>query len=1532
MAQIINKLNLNNNPKEVDNNSLVYAKNIMISKDNTTIVNEDSIYNSDAFTTLNSFYDGKFEINAIFSTNIELIIFSKYTGEDLTIKYHFPDINIFRYDEYTRSCKLFYNKIKYINNDSKLAFNYNHLNQLIICFSSYKEDGLEPIRTLNLGEFSRGYSSLQDYIANDKKTFLDDANICDKHLLYSHTSLMPELKIPKITDFNYIAGKSYKGIYNCFIRYKINNTNYTNWFNIGRPIYMDSLKRYNIIKYNYNHPCNLEEAPELIVQNKNNLGFSLGCSDYFSTEDDYCDNSFELDIDYLDVNFIGFQLGFACLRKDYTKGFITKDIYINESYYTYRFNADELLEHDVNDFIIKYNNYYNVKNLINYKNKIYFSNYKEDNLNKNIKLSDDDFKLNININDYYLKEVINKTIFNNGIFSNSDINNTLQSDLNIYDKNISIKEFFNIKDNKIKITGGIEENTKYKYYAQIYITANYIYNKKIYSYAGYMKVYNNDGGNANQNYSYDDQYLYKLDENGSPVQKNQLGITFYDYVDGVKTKNRLYVSKNYFEYSDRSGNTDRISLYGPDSEEYIVSSVKVKYDKYLSKEIISGDTGSDYYLTNDDYIYIDSNTNKFKIHINGKEYDDITITADGKDYTLNNDSFYCYYNSYINSKKVFENIKDNYLIPGNIYGFYIHYVDKYGNYTNGINIPYNKKYISDGNITLDVTKLNLIYIKEEQLKIYVAIVDPLKQIKVNYGYNIDYIAIYNTEDRTYSDITLIDHNNYDPNSKYAEFFNNNYYIYDDIVKWQDTHLVAYSDYEECLPKYITDENLCYYKIPINEHLYKLNLEINNIPEGYVGYFITADIHKTVKYKGIVALEDANSWFVKPWTDSITSETNKLNSYNTNINNTIARFFSDELDINDELPTDIKYLAYFTPNIIYGSTRLNNYFLNNSHYLTTLNNHIPLGDESTVSVIKLENVTFNEAYSNINNAFNIGSHISFNNTYKNKEIKNCFIFTDNVDIKKDKTLVRISEIEYLLGNVNVYHDGYFTTQGILIYNKNGVVLKDSTKILYSNTDQTYINKDGSNKEAQDIDKNNLYDYFILYTQTLILDDYLHESKQFKNKPESIIKSIYNKVNSETDIININSYGCFVTPANSKDLFQRKSLSFVEGNLITYDNYSKEYIYSEEFNKTIRRSFQIKDESVTNNWRQIDNESYKNITENKGNITNIIGIGNKFLIHTEHSLFQLDADNVLQTNNKDVLLEDKDIFDVQYKELFSSVFGYGGLQNNKSFIVGSFGYIWYDSDSRHIYRLDDRGFNIIDNDITNFINKYVKISNIVFADDIKNNRIIMQITIGVMINITLSYNYAINSFISFHDYIFDKYINTKNNIYFIIKKHIYEFSDVSKNTYPDHLNSFIKYPVKISFIVNNDYDIIKYIEYIKYRIKYVNDDSVGSDYSPVEKEDINYAGDLIRVYNNLVDTENIDITITESDKNKPANDSKPYWELGYWNFNYLRNKIENSNISNVDKSRIFGNFFIIEFTFNVNEYNFKFESLDVKYKLD
>ena len=88
---------------------------------------------------------------------------------------------------------------------------------------------------------------------------------------------------------------------------------------------------------------------------------------------------------------------------------------------------------------------------------------------------------------------------------------------------------------------------------------------------------------------------------------------------------------------------------------------------------------------------------------------------------------------------------------------------------------------------------------------------------------------------------------------------------------------------------------------------------------------------------------------------------------------------------------------------------------------------------------------------------------------------------------------------------------------------------------------------------------------------------------------------------------------------------------------------------------------------------------------------------------------------------------------------------------------------------------------------------------------------------------------------------------------------------------------------------------------------------------------YSGEQIRVYNNEVDTGWLDIKIdTEESKNIFFNYNKPHWDLGNWNFNYLRNKLSD-NLGLDFMSKLYGNYFIVSIIFGDSNERIEFESL-------
>src|SRR5690606_23442796 len=151
-------------------------------------------------------------------------------------------------------------------------------------------------------------------------------------------SVSPEVRLPSVNNLEYISGNSYKGWYYLFIRYKINTVDYTQWYSVGFPIYVDTLEKYQIVRYCYNRETHLSQAnnlDKLVRPNNPNDGFGAGFSDYFSNASDIAKETFKVNLYFSNINYDKYQIGIVCSSKSYIKAFRTSDINLESVNQTY---------------------------------------------------------------------------------------------------------------------------------------------------------------------------------------------------------------------------------------------------------------------------------------------------------------------------------------------------------------------------------------------------------------------------------------------------------------------------------------------------------------------------------------------------------------------------------------------------------------------------------------------------------------------------------------------------------------------------------------------------------------------------------------------------------------------------------------------------------------------------------------------------------------------------------------------------------------------------------------------------------------------------------------------------------------------------------------------------------------------------------------------------------------------------------------------------------------------------------------------
>lgn len=1468
------KLSLNKHPKDCVSLSLVNATNVKVTNDLTLISNEEDLKRNEIiYNTLNNEFGGSgHSIIGAIPCNDEIIIFASGQGTNV----------IARYNEKENKCKIIYNG-SLLNNINKIkgTFTYNVNNDLIIAISLYNTNTDEPLRVFNLGKFN-------------------DTNIDNNQFKDEISSIIPEVKLPSIESHYYVKGSCYKGWTYLYIRFKINKTDYTQWYNFGYPIFVDDIYRQQIFRYCFYQYRVGRNAAELDLYNVDDYdghssvpmdGFGTGCYDGFSNNSEISNTTFAINLNFNNFNnFDQYQLGFVCASKAYTKAFITNDINISDT--NHIFNPKYLSEGSITEFITAYYNYYNVKNIINYKNRLYISNYKEQTLNKKINQSI--------IDSVSISLKVNTTNF---AFSSTN-----------KDTVSTLKQIVTLTEKRKDVRSGQEQlKTPKQYFLDINSISD-ITNQSI----PFNKILNVDN-------SID--LIVKITKEGNTTEK-------------VIDINSITIKKDPSDNSTLPG----------------YCKIKIGEDVYDSIE---------YCFKTD----VDSNGN----HTNFKIFDATNYIISFQKKCIDTISSFN------------DRLKESTLIPGEVYSFYIHYIDKYGHATNGYRIN-NKTYLTTntGNgyfipikIYLPVKNLTEGYIAVNEkytLKEFKNVLNSSGNLNI---YNID--KFNNKLISSGSAASKSDIKNY-LLSLYGDLFADNITKYDDI---KIANIFNSGNVNGATTGnfgvYINENNERLFKIPEEEYYstyegivnYKYGLRVTvKIPEDYIGYFISYEkFESTKKVTGFLTNKDAREISAIEYNigQGVT-----FKNYENNKVSSDMYLYSSIFDIKDSLSTDYNFLRIKAKStkhckhndsgnitvttegndgfiaeisksdILYRNSSINYaYDLNKSliSYTAIQDKIYPIDNYKLVvadsvkddrgglsTAIKLKNI---ESLFISDDKYRVNTYIASLYNYHNK-----------LYVNKEKTLIRIGNIIYVSGTINTdINDGFngvYTYDGVIVYNGNGIIFNSENNNLYNTRGKVSKSiPDNSDKNiglsVLDETSEKVFHLnipFLNYIQFPVIDTYYYESKYFNNNPQNVIFSIMKPNEQDVDA---KGYwpGLIVEPKNSIDLFSNPQGSQDDFIPTVYNNYRDDILNITQFDKTIRRSNVIQDESAVNAWRQFPTEGYKNINENKGIITNLVGIGVYLLAHTEHSLFMFNGDATLQTKDKSLQLLQPDAFDTNYVEVFTSDLGFGGLQDDLAFIVDQFGYIFYNNDFTRFYKFDNGQLSLIDQDIYLYLQDN-KPTNVRFGNDKFNKRLLISLKLSNNTTKTLSYNYELGNFVSFHDYNFIQGYNTKSKLYLVSENNlyndIYNFTDTKSYGTYESLSFSTTYPSSISIILNEDYDAIKFLEFIKYNVRKVSKSNSLISISPVKEGMQPYAGDILEIFSEFTNTGEIDINIDTT--NKFNRYSKPWFELGNWNFNYFRNKISTYNGSGSDKlTRIYGNYIVIKFTFdNKDKVCIEFENLN------
>lgn len=659
---------------------------------------------------------------------------------------------------------------------------------------------------------------------------------------------------------------------------------------------------------------------------------------------------------------------------------------------------------------------------------------------------------------------------------------------------------------------------------------------------------------------------------------------------------------------------------------------------------------------------------------------------------------------------------------------------------------------------------------------------------------------------------------------------------------------------------------------------RFNFKVSSIPDEYIGYFISYEKLETrVKYIGFLNGRNAVSGN-RPYAANI------------------QYFYTDKLNYDDQLDFDFDTL------ILYDSNS------NDNNDETNMNIYINLPSTITKTTynIKDKKLYVADTYENINLSTCI--ELTFEQNYIMINGIGVLLKSDSSNLlsyynSQTKTLIPCTDINYTTNIViaGKFKDAFLSLNHAIVYKT----------VFYNNSVKYYQRLNSKYAEEAPLT------YYTWNAPTEVP----MESLQINNAPVTTFFPVEG-IDTTDEYEKAFRIGNIIESKNTIDLFQQKYNNISNSYPKSLEWYNKEINYEDKFPNTIRRSEIIQDESNENNWRKFNIENYKNINENKGNIIKIINLGTHFIVHSQYGLFLFNADDSIKSGTEDtknIQLASIDVWDVDYKEVITDRLGICGLTYEHNSISGKFGYIFYDIDAKALYRYDNNQIVRIDDNIINYINQ-LNGYDVNITDDKQRDRLLFKFFKDTE-QVILSYNYANDCFVSTHDYKYDKGYSTKENVYIIDNdnKLLRDYSTTDEN------NNF-----SISIIFNSDYEVMKFIEYFSYKLHKIikrNNDIVNT----IDKFQDYYAGDKIRVYSQYCDTGELDITIDSNAVNKVDDFIKPYWRLGNWNVNMLRDKLDKYKQSSIypsNMTRLYGNWFVIQFIFKDTFKLVELESINVK----
>jgi hypothetical protein len=628
MANIVPKLNLNRTPSTVTNNSMVFAKNIRVDVDGS--IHKDysieslqlvgNVFHDNLLTRIIADFKSQETSDEsgviVYYLNLIQTAIKGLNSNFYSVKQVIPDNKSF-YVLLTVGVSNMKSIIVRFNEEDDLFhpcncnWSYNGgtitgsvinnlLGETILIIAEKKDSKDIPLKSINLS----------------KSTYNDDESI------YTQTPKIPITNLIYTGDFKFSIPN---GVYQFFVRYKIRDNFYTNWFPASK---------------------------ELFAGNKHITHTIFGTLGYHVSNIN-SDNSFIFIIQHLlndnCKNFENFQIGFIVSNDGAIKGRAWKHFSFNTSRINFDYKASEAEEIEITDFTKPIFNVYNVGNVCSFKNKLYLSNYKETDFNQELQDYADKVKLDIVYKSQDINTPTNSIVYNNNICILNSSDNIVGLWIS-YAGNKTLNELIQptiteVIYNAIKATSNYDKTTECYYHiggglasasTGIYLNIT----RKTFNVKKPTKIILDDY------YGDDNSYNIKYEGETEEEQNDSLTTAISNFSWYFAAfYNFGYIDKNSYDfYSDGTNN----------------SSNYFKAENYFyKKDELLQDMGI--LITDEKYDERDNKT-----------FDELYINVFISPSLMQND--------------IIPVVNNTTLIPYQIYNFYIHYVKETGEITNGYKI------------------------------------------------------------------------------------------------------------------------------------------------------------------------------------------------------------------------------------------------------------------------------------------------------------------------------------------------------------------------------------------------------------------------------------------------------------------------------------------------------------------------------------------------------------------------------------------------------------------------------------------------------------------------------------------------------------------------------------------------------------------------------------------------------------------------------------------------------------------------------